>query len=503
MSSMKHRLPNLLPVVLVATVGILSVLTSPYLVSAYHLEAGSRAIHNPDLSAYDPLQAEEHLHKAIEWEPNNAQAYRLLGKVYREQDDWPAAVAALTRYTQLRPNNPLGYIELAEGYEAIEAEMAAMVFADLVTLLPQAEVKAPDVPVDTPYGQPDGPSWHYYVAETAFSLPPSFEERPTLFMHAPAQVTYTLSLPPQPTILRFGMGRDPEALKRSRDGAIFELFVNDQQVFEEQLEEAASPQGWQERTVNLAPWAGQEIALGLAVTPGPMGDIAGDWAGWGEPQVVDAQLPLLEALGVSEGLVAAWQHLGYTMEDFLSLGEEARKVGMYGEALRWYERSKWLEPNLGDPWYFAGLTYYMQNQQPQALASFETALAKGGFGSTARMADCHYWRGVVLRQLGANPDEYTAELQQAIEIDPQHPAAHVQLAWAFYANAGDATAAESEMLKALDLAPTNKYILYEVGEFYRKEGRTDEAAAMYRRALEVDPAFEIAQERLTQSVGEE
>ena len=98
----------------VAVGGILAVLAFPHLASAYHLEAGGRALDNPELLAYNPLPALEHLQKAIEWDPDNAQAYRLLSKVHRAQGDLLAAVEALTRYTELRPDNPLGHIELDE-----------------------------------------------------------------------------------------------------------------------------------------------------------------------------------------------------------------------------------------------------------------------------------------------------------------------------------------------------------------------------------------------------
>ena len=106
--------------------------------------------------SYNAPAALEHLQKAIEWQPDNAQAYRLPGMIYRVQGDkildsksqaLVAAAGVLTRYTELRPNNPLGHIELAEVYEAVEAEMRAMHLADLVASLPQAAVQAL-VPVD-------------------------------------------------------------------------------------------------------------------------------------------------------------------------------------------------------------------------------------------------------------------------------------------------------------------------------------------------------------------
>lgn len=111
---------------------LILVLVTPYLVSAYHLEAGGRALDNPEFLAYNPLPALEHLQKAIEWDPNNAQAYRLLSKVYRAQGDkiLGSKSQGLTCYTELRPDNPLSHIELAEVYEAVEAGMRAMHLAD-------------------------------------------------------------------------------------------------------------------------------------------------------------------------------------------------------------------------------------------------------------------------------------------------------------------------------------------------------------------------------------
>jgi len=278
----------------------------------------------------------------------------LLGKVYRAQGDWPAAIEALTRYTELRPDNPLGHIELAEVYEAIEAEMRDMHLADLVAALPQAAVQAPDVPLDTPYARLDGPAWRSYVAATTFSLPPNFGERPTLFIHAPSWVTYTLSLPAQPAMLRFGMGVDPQTHNWPGDGATFEVFLNGERVFLEHVDKAMARQGWHERVVDLAPWAGQEVALALAVTPGPAADTTGDWAGWGEPQVVDVRLPAMEAQGFGVQLVNEWLRAGLTAEDFIAWGEESRKAKQYEEALAWYKRAIRTEPNNQVVWLKVG-----------------------------------------------------------------------------------------------------------------------------------------------------
>ena len=164
----KHWFSKSWPFVLAG--GILAVLAFPHLVSAYHLEAGGRAVDDLELLSYNAPAALEHLQKAIEWQPDSARAYRLMGKVYRAQGDkildsksqgLVAAAEALTRYTELRPDNPLGHIELAEVYEAIKAEMQAMRLADLVAALPQAAV-------DTSHTRPGDPAWRSYIATTAF-----------------------------------------------------------------------------------------------------------------------------------------------------------------------------------------------------------------------------------------------------------------------------------------------------------------------------------------------
>ena len=67
---------------------------------------------------------------------------------------------------------------------------------------------------------------------------------------------------------------------------------------------------------------------------------------------------------------------------------------------------------------------------------------------------------------------------------------------AYYARDKDAVAAETEIRQAIELASQNKWGYYHLGEIYRQEGRVDEARAMYERALEINPQFAAARERL-------
>ena len=233
---MRARVERLWPFLVAIALLAMGVLAFPHLASAYYLEAGGRALDEPERAA-------QLLSKAIEWVPDNAQAYRLLAQAYREQGQWAAAVKALTRNTEMRPDNPLGHFELAETYQEIEEAMAALPRVDLLPLLLQAKVQAPQVPIDTPYSQPGDPAWKSYVVETTFSLPPGYSDRPTLFMHAPSQATYTLSLPEQPMVLRFDMGMDPQAHDWPGDGVTFEVSVDGERIFLEHLDMAAARAG--------------------------------------------------------------------------------------------------------------------------------------------------------------------------------------------------------------------------------------------------------------------
>jgi tetratricopeptide (TPR) repeat protein len=456
----------------------------------------------------NPAAAADHLQRAIEHDLENAQAYHLLASVYRADGNWQAALEALKRYIELRPNNPLGYIELARTHEKIQAALAAMWSIDLLTFLPQATVQTPEVPVDTPYGQPGGPLWQSYVAEAGFSLPPHYGNRPTLFMHPPALVTYTLALPSQPALLRFDLGMDPQSHDWAGDGATFEVLVNGERVFLEHLDKeesqlgSVSSQGWHARIVDLAPWAGQDIALTLGVTPGPTGDASGDWAGWGEPRLQERQWAALEAVSSRTHIVEAWRQSGLTVPDLLRRGETARKADQNDEAMSWYQRAIWLAPHLSDPWYHVGLLNEGQEQWQQALDAYERALELNHFEDVGRSSPAYRTGLICQRQLEPPRfEEAQTAYEEALAADDFRSGkdrawAHARLGQVWYALQGDAVTAEAELLEGLALAPQDKWLHVALGDLYRDEGQLDRAEALYLQALAIDPSFEASQRRL-------
>lgn len=125
---MRTRVERLWPLLALALVAAIVLLSFPYLESAYYLEAGGRAME-------DGGRAEQLLNKAIAWDSNNAQAYRLLAKAYGVQVNWEGAARALRVSVQLRQDNPLGHLELAEVYEALAVADASTEKQDLEALI--------------------------------------------------------------------------------------------------------------------------------------------------------------------------------------------------------------------------------------------------------------------------------------------------------------------------------------------------------------------------------
>jgi tetratricopeptide (TPR) repeat protein len=463
--------------------GALIVLVFPHLASAYHLEAGGRALD-------DPPEALEHLGRAIEWQPANAQAYRLLGRAYRLHGNWPAAVEALERFVAMRPDNPLGHIELAETYESILAEMAAMYAADLVTKLPEAERG----------GQAALAEGVYALSEPGVSS--SIAEETTVVMTVPSILTYTLSLPSQPSVLRFGINEDTQEFPQSVDLATVEVLVNGEQIFSGRAGESATPGAWSEKAVDLATWRGQEVRLTLITRPSPEGGATGDQVGWFMPQVIDARLAALQTLEPESNLVAEWRAAGLTARDFLARGEISRETRRFEEAMSWYQRALDLEPGSGDAWYYIGRLAADQNRWQEALQEYERALAldqfrEAGVSSVYYRLGLIYHRNVEPRQLEAARQAYEDALA-AEDFDSKEDEAwaHARLGQITFGLSGDAARAESEISRALELSPRDKWLHIVLGDLYREIGRRADAAAQYERALQIDPSLDAAQNRL-------
>jgi tetratricopeptide (TPR) repeat protein len=521
------------------------VVVLPYLLSAYHLQVGGQSLEET-LGRHDAIEwwyvgpravrdeqglsaAITHLEKAR----RAPYAQRRLGQAYVAQGRTLDGVHALEQFVAGRPRHYLAQLELAAAYVYADARLPDLQYLDLLAHLEGTQVSAPDLVEPTPYA---AEGWaNEFVYPTTYSLPPEYGDRPTLFCHAGSQVTWTVALT-QPSVLRFGMGQAPQSLGWGGDGATFEVLVNGERLFLEHLPPDLAREGWQEREVDLAPYVGQTIRLSLATTPGPAGDVTGDWAGWGEPRLEDAQALAYQQTVKNQPWRAKWSELGITAADWFAAGEIARQDGQYERALTWYQWGERLSPDKGDVWVYRarlyedqerwtealdayrraldaghlalsessvhcaiGMIYQRRLEAPQpdaAAKAFQAALDADDFETAAEAADCTYRLADTLRGLDGLSPKVLALLETATELDDTHAWAHVQLGLALYKLEGDAEAAFAELLHARTLSPQDKWIHYHLAELYRQERQYDQARQSYQRALEIDPGFKEAREKL-------
>ncbi|HCC58263.1 MAG TPA: hypothetical protein DEQ47_13595 [Solibacterales bacterium] len=141
------------------------------------------------------------------------------------------------------------------------------------------------------------------------------------------------------------------------------------------------------------------------------------------------------------------------------LGMDQFMLGHPREALAAMTRASELAPSDADAFYYLGRLYFSADNAVAALAAFEKALALDSASVRA-----HNGLGQTYEALGRRAEAESAYRQaMAIETDQPKP---------------------------------SEWPAYNLGALYLNDGRTDEAIACFRRALQVNPAFPEARVKL-------
>lgn len=373
----------------VVLAGLAGLGLTPYGLSFLHTEAGGRilaAVEAGDASAQAQLpQAVNHFQQALRWQPDNAYAHRLLGRTYLALDNPQEAVPALTRFTELRPDHPLGHWELALAYEQLWRQGADLHYYDLVVELPLAQVKAPETPLATPFCKPGDPPQACYVASTVQDV--EGDDQAILFQYPPAEVTYALELPPSPTTLRLRPGLAPAARDLGSDGVDYTVSVKaaNSGRAERLYETFLSPEAGfgEEARLDLSPYAGQTVLLTLATGPGPNGNNIGDLAGWVAPVVEDARVAQFEETGqaAQAAMLREWKAGGFTASQFIERGDSDWTARHFEDALEWYRRVELVNEGKPNPVAFRSAIAAVISQRmltPHELATLAIHPLAGG-----------------------------------------------------------------------------------------------------------------------------
>jgi tetratricopeptide (TPR) repeat protein len=229
---------------------------------------------------------------------------------------------------------------------------------------------------------------------------------------------------------------------------------------------------------------------------------------WGHIQLAEMYEAMASEaqFGDSERLEAQalveWQRAGITAQNAIFIAEELIGAGQVEEAGTWYLRATRLEPDLADGWYYVG-TWHIALKEPQvALEAYQRGLALKRYTKIGG-SDLHYAIGVAYqnnRELGTLTEALSA-YEEALALDDfrlvrNSAWAHARRGQLYYRLHKDGIVAEEEILRAVQLAPSDKWLYYLLGDLYEEEGRLADAKAMFEHALHIDPGFEGAQKRL-------
>lgn len=101
-------------------------------------------------------------------------------------------------------------------------------------------------------------------------------------------------------------------------------------------------------------------------------------------------------------------------------------------------------------------------------------------------ADAEDWFALALDLEATSPADARAAYQRAIELDPGHIDAHVNLGRMLHEE-GAPAAAEKHYRIALDLDPAHPIAAFNLGVSLEDLGRTADAIATYEKAIAIDP----------------
>lgn len=326
-------------------------------------------------------QAQSYLKAAIRQRPAHPHAYRLLGQSYLAEGEWLPAVEALEQAHDRAPLHPLMGWEVGLGYEQMQRVIEQAPHRPLVPLLAQGTLEASAQPVETPFCQSGSPQ-RCYLGETHFRQPlASFPEgpaqtHPTLFLHAPARVSQTLTIPPDTPALRFLLGLDPAARDQGTDGAVFRVWVGPLAgalllASEQGISAEVAQRGWVSGWADLSAWAGQEVVLVLQTDVGPAGAGQGDWYGWGDVAFTTLEAAQYASLEPQVRQIRHWQAAGLGDDWLLERGNQAERSGRMAEAFVWYQRAFAFGAPAPFGVLFQKLVQGIHGQQPESEARLQ------------------------------------------------------------------------------------------------------------------------------------
>src|SRR5205823_7411903 len=121
-----------------------------------------------------------------------------------------------------------------------------------------------------------------------------------------------------------------------------------------------------------------------------------------------------------------------------------------------------------------------------AVAEIEAKAVPAAVVLKEHELDADTWYDVACDLETTSPDEARAAYQRAIELDPDHSDAHVNLGRMLHEE-GAPLAAQQHYRRALETDPSHPTAAFNLGVALEDLGRLNEARNAYLRAIDLDP----------------
>lgn len=128
------------------------------------------------------------------------------------------------------------------------------------------------------------------VSRANFGMPPNNYEGDVLFLHPPGRVTFELTLPEDPVVLRTRIAMVPDSWEWGGDGSTFIIHIKpedggEEELFRQHISNEENDRYWHPVEIPLSKYTSQKVSLTLQTETGPAGDETGDWAIWDRPGI--------------------------------------------------------------------------------------------------------------------------------------------------------------------------------------------------------------------------
>jgi tetratricopeptide (TPR) repeat protein len=193
----------------------------------------------------------------------------------------------------------------------------------------------------------------------------------------------------------------------------------------------------------------------------------------------DAKRELASALAINPAYMEAYFYLGITNLD----------QRLYREAIAHFEKAASIKPDYADLQCYLGATYFYLGELDRARGAIEKSLALSPGYAKAR-----FYYGLLLYALGDRKRaiEY---LSDATKHEERKSAVDLSFALV-HLREGNLEQAMIVLKDILDAGGESADVLYFLGECYLRTERPVDAERFFRRALEINPRFLRAKEKL-------